>query len=1755
MNPTETEDLIGNGSVADQHNNPLNVKVGPATQHWIDDGVATVGDAAQDGGHFLRFSSPLAGMTAGQELLRGPNYKDLPLEDAMRKWSGKGYGADVAPGLDKAKKVGDLGDEEQKYLVQSMAARERGGAPPKANTPIAPVVPPFNDLAKSFDAMMPQADFDKMRENYYYSIIAPKLADQYEVQSGWEQFKAGTERQPLLNSAQRMLAKVGVGALEFARGTVGDLKAAGHFAAPHTMDGGPVDQLDASLKTQQDELEQIARREGIDTDMAKMVGSFTGQIPGIAASFMATGPLASAMAIPKAAEAAKTIEFLNKVMHGGMAFSTLQAVREQTGSRLVAGLKGFGEGALWETGGALLEKAGLGLLSLPKYLRTASPVDLGAAGSETLARDVAQGNPIPEAADKAAKDYITNQADVARQEMRPSFIQQNLAKRGVTANVADRSGQVLPLGVKDGEENVLVNQINAMVDKGGSLQSIEYHPADQPLLAKFMGAIRDKSAAKYEYAKRLMVPGQAEQVAAEAQKEGFVAQATTPDDVQIEGVPTERPLPEGVRYMGKQDTADPLMKLDMYSVKLPSGGETSFILRPGQDLRLKISQVLNKFAAVGSDLPLVSRERAIQLVKQMGGDPATADLEAIQKMDPDMLTKMLDEAKQKRQATDDVLPDEGGRPDRLKVAASDAAQVYQQEVEARTREAGVDIQSQSALEEKLRLSLKERAQGKPGLNDFPIPLSEQGMTGTTDEEVKQATDDTVANPNWRMHQFAATMVVPEGGIQRTLGYNADGMEFSNWQAIAAKIGSEIPPGYSEKTMPGIIYQTNSTPGNRYHELVHAGLDWLGLGDLSKAFMTPEGELLPPEEGGLNEGWLDLHTIAQAMKMPRDQGGLGDVYGKLSTGRALGEAFAYASQAVHDGDQHLLKVLGEWNDGPKNVIKAVNSSSRRLMDIALGKVDSMPIRIVQRGLQDLINRTDKGVSVALRRAAQGLTIQDPYWDYGMGKWALRESSSYMAGDVSYFNDAKELLDELEQRAKGQDGMPGLSFFSEVQGVRGPIKAGGPPRTPPMPVEPPTDLWKRSGWEALRGIFEPLLPWAAAADKRINGMLEKSGTHVPIYKVVKDLMEAQERVIPWKGDARNEFGSILAGTPDAKLHDYFEALTRMGTTSKTEVVPGDISNPVEPVTKTIMTAKGPVTQTVKPGVVEPKVTVTRTAGNVPQDVLDRFKLDASDAEKIKKVQQFFLDKIQTEQHIPIMEYLGVGSTTGQSGVRGGFFQRLRNNAFEPDSVWPSSAPGTEGFWEDAVRNGTGHFDPTDTHLGKFGGWLIDQTALRQIQPELRALDTIVNRKSPNGQYVLGPMRYSLFNLARYTRGIPDTSQQIINSVTGTLSQSVSNAFERMNQYLPKGAQLPTDFGSPQQLMSKWLLFSYAAGAGSRPAFIVRDAMAAFLTSLPVLGPAKFFSGMAKTLTRAGWEAAEAGGAHLGETNFGEMYGDVFQELPIGADKGTLVKLANMAVQPMRWGNDAARTLTYNGEYDATLPLVQQLRDGKINQADFMKQSSVKFLDEANISRVMPKAIDPSIPAEEIARRIALDTVQLTQWPYLRGSQPALLRTGAGRLFGQYGTWPLNYLSFLGRMTAKMAVPEIRSEAVKAAATWVGVNYAISGMMENMFGIDASSWLYGSPAVYEGGPAMKLGGDLMASMGDTDEARKARADLLTSPHYLVPGYTEWKSIISAMNDTADPGHKDFLKVLGFRPIDGLEKDKDVSQWVKYQMGQGSR
>jgi hypothetical protein len=245
-------------------------------------------------------------------------------------------------------------------------------------------------------------------------------------------------------------------------------------------------------------------------------------------------------------------------------------------------------------------------------------------------------------------------------------------------------------------------------------------------------------------------------------------------------------------------------------------------------------------------------------------------------------------------------------------------------------------------------------------------------------------------------------------------------------------------------------------------------------------------------------------------------------------------------------------------------------------------------------------------------------------------------------------------------------------------------------------------------------------------------------------------------------------------------------------------------------------------------------------------------------------------------------------------------------------------------------------------------------------------------------------------------------------------------------------------------------------------------------------------------------------------------------------------------------------YTGEYDDALKAVKDYRAGRIDLERLHTDTTLWFMDKPAVAGMLKDASNAHVPAEDVARKIALEAVDLTQWPYRRGTQPALLRYGMGRIFGQYAVWPANYADFLYRIGKKWS--ERPAMAARTSATWVAVQYALTHSMEAA-GADTSRWAWQSPAGFAGSPHWDFVHAVMQAPENTDEGRAARRTIIEYPLNFIPGLNEMRSVARSIEDGGfdqwPPDQSNTLRALGFRPLDTTKADQDWQDFMKTQAG----
>jgi hypothetical protein len=275
-------------------------------------------------------------------------------------------------------------------------------------------------------------------------------------------------------------------------------------------------------------------------------------------------------------------------------------------------------------------------------------------------------------------------------------------------------------------------------------------------------------------------------------------------------------------------------------------------------------------------------------------------------------------------------------------------------------------------------------------------------------------------------------------------------------------------------------------------------------------------------------------------------------------------------------------------------------------------------------------------------------------------------------------------------------------------------------------------------------------------------------------------------------------------------------------------------------------------------------------------------------------------------------------------------------------------------------------------------------------------------------------------------------------------------------------------------------------------------------------------------------------------GEVFGDLSEQLPVGQSTSWSQKAADALLTPSRVGHNIPRRGVYLGEEARAARQIAKFRAGEIvDPQELANTTGAWFLNEAPRSRLLAMAADPTKPIKEVADEFGKAFMNRTQFGDTQGQ---ILQTGMGRLFGQYGSWPMSYLDFSRQLVARAFDNPVKG--VPALASWMAINYGAFEGAQSL-GIDAGKWLFFSPAAYSGSPVADFVKDVALAPSDSKEGLQARERLHQFPLEMVPGEVELNDIWKAYQDN----DMSLPRLLGFKP-QTAQQQQDWEDWL-YQEG----
>jgi hypothetical protein len=509
---------------------------------------------------------------------------------------------------------------------------------------------------------------------------------------------------------------------------------------------------------------------------------------------------------------------------------------------------------------------------------------------------------------------------------------------------------------------------------------------------------------------------------------------------------------------------------------------------------------------------------------------------------------------------------------------------------------------------------------------------------------------------------------------------------------------------------------------------------------------------------------------------------------------------------------------------------------------------------------------------------------------------------------------------------------------------------------------------------------------------------------------------------------------------------------------------------------------------------------------------------------------VERIKTEIINPISSETGHSLNTFIQE----FMPAVRQLKGDVDAVKPTKTMSQTDvdFYKQIARGGS--IDARDADLLRvLVNYTRDGSQRKVLGAQLDDLDSFINKKNDDGQFVLGSLQPLFRRHLEHIKGNPDRTQYMLNGAMETAIDSLNQAIDGVNKKLPKNKQLEKIELPAEEVMGRFMLFSYAGTLGLRPMTLLRDGMQVITTTYPMLGGTYFKRGMEKAFPtiKGGkqsnpWQVADKYGALMDRADLTNLYSGG-QGANIATTAAT--KISEQMLHGLQWTNNVNRLISFWGHSERMMDSIKKYRhDPKL----FAKKSGLIYLD-APLQEKFIKELAETEPSQwqDLAHRAAKELTDVSQWSYRRGAQPGAYKFALGRILGQYGTWPANYVEYGRRIMRSGDGLDKLQTGVRLAAA----HYAILKGGE-AHGVDTSTWVFNSPMAYQGGPLLTGAMALPQALGDsqTRMGDQARDRLYRIPQVSIPGGLAMSRVYdSIVKDEPDK----WKVILGFDPLSESE------------------
>ncbi len=425
---------------------------------------------------------------------------------------------------------------------------------------------------------------------------------------------------------------------------------------------------------------------------------------------------------------------------------------------------------------------------------------------------------------------------------------------------------------------------------------------------------------------------------------------------------------------------------------------------------------------------------------------------------------------------------------------------------------------------------------------------------------------------------------------------------------------------------------------------------------------------------------------------------------------------------------------------------------------------------------------------------------------------------------------------------------------------------------------------------------------------------------------------------------------------------------------------------------------------------------------------------------------------------------------------------------DQAFPNEIPKESLFFRSAFREdeiSARHIDIRDLSL-RLTRMMAKETFIR---PAIDLAEAMMDGGLNNVKGLAGPVRQYLDAQV----GIPPESRvRLLSAVkdlyVGAVESVQKNVIKRVGTtQMDEAFSRHLESVKMQDLVGPWLDWwlanVYGALMAWRPGVVIRNIPQSALTILPRVGVKAWTLGLRDAITQGGWDAPRAAGA-------------IDDVLPLAFAE----EIAESTTRP-RFGKSITGKLFNKTQSFTNTGLVAFSAVDRFHRATayhamkHLIQASTKAAPDvwarASDLRGQPRSVSENKRLADVSEGIGIDMfgpivsrqaddilaqgrvddlisylgrnlAEDTQWVYRKGNQAGIGRGVTGKIFFNFSTWP----TWFGRYAFNLTTQGTVKNRAKAIATFAAVNEGLFLTGREIFGVDASHWLYWHPLNYGGG-----------------------------------------------------------------------------------------